>query len=233
MTFLSLCLSVLLLSFQTASAFPIAETSLSPVLIIGFVGGFVSRNDQVHSTVQLAAKLRREYPSGVYIQVFENSRGEEAHADLLRLLDTDHDGSLSAEEKRNARIILFGHSWGGGEAVTLSRELQKNGVPVLLTIQVDSISKSGPSGDVIPANVAEAANFYQTDGFLHGETQIRAADPARTQILGNYKFDYKTHPIRCDQYPWYDRFFMRAHIEIECDPNVWDRVETLIRSKLP
>jgi hypothetical protein len=26
---------------------------------------------------------------------------------------------------------------------------------------------------------------------------------------------------------------MKPHIEIECDPRVWDRVESLIRSNLP
>lgn len=33
-------------------------------------------------------------------------------------------------------------------------------------------------------------------------------------------------------YPWYNRFLMRAHTEIECDPSVWEQVDTLIRSKL-
>jgi hypothetical protein len=26
---------------------------------------------------------------------------------------------------------------------------------------------------------------------------------------------------------------MRSHIEIECDPRVWNQVESLIRSRLP
>jgi hypothetical protein len=81
--------------------------------------------------------------------------------------------------------------------------------------------------------VTEAVNFYETNGLLHGTREIRAADATRTHILGNYRFDYSAHPIRCDQYPWYDRFFVKAHTEIECDPSVWSRVETLIRSKLP
>jgi hypothetical protein len=71
------------------------------------------------------------------------------------------------------------------------------------------------------------------NGFLHGQRQIRASDPARTHILGNFRFDYRANPIRCQDYPWYDRVFMKAHIQIECDPNVWTQVESLIRSKLP
>ena len=117
--------------------------------------------------------------------------------------------------------------------LTLARELGGDGIPVLLTIQVDSVAKSFENDKVIPANVAAAANFYQSNGFVHGEPQIIAADPNRTQILGNFRFDYKTNPIECQQYPWYDRVFMKFHTEIECDPKVWNQVGSLIRSRLP
>ena len=147
-------------------------------------------------------------------------------------MDADGDGTLSAEEKRNAHIILYGHSWGASEAVTLARELGKEGIPVLLTVQVDSIAKPGQNDTVIPANVAQAANFFQVSGWVHGRQQIRAADPAHTHIIGNFRFDYKTNPIRCEQYPWYDRLFMNPHTEIECDPRVWAQVESLIQSRI-
>ena len=204
-----------------------------PFIVIGFVGGFVRHDDTVHSTVQLAARLRADYPSGVYVKVFENRRREEAHQEILRLLDTNHDGTLSDGEKRNARIIIYGMSWGGSETVELARELDKEKIPVLLTIQVDSIVKSGQNDRVIPANVAEAVNFYQPDGLLHGQPEIQAADASRTHILGNYRYDYKSNPIDCDTYPWWDRLFTKQHTEIECDTQVWDRVESLIRSRLP
>ena len=187
----------------------------------------------VHSAVQVAAHLRHDYPSGVYVEVLENRRREKAHAEIVRLVDIDRDGTLSAEEKRSACIILYGHSWGASAAVTLARELDREGIPVLLTVQVDSVAKRGENDRVIPANVAEAANFYQPNGFVHGQPRIRAADPARTHIIGNFRFDYKTTPINCKQYPWYDRLFMKSHIEIECDPKVWTQVESLIHSRLP
>jgi hypothetical protein len=203
------------------------------VIVVGLVGGFVRHDDMVHSVVQVAAHLRHDYPSGVYVDVVENHRREKAHAEIVRLVDTNRDGKLSAEEKQNARIILYGHSWGASEAVTLARELEQEGIPVLLTVQVDSVCKRGENDKVIPANVAEAANFYQLNGFLHGEAQIRAADPARTRIIGNFRFDYKANPIDCKQYPWYDRVFMKSHTEIECDLKVWTQVESLIQSRLP
>jgi hypothetical protein len=117
--------------------------------------------------------------------------------------------------------------------VTLANQLNRDGVPVLLTVQVDSVEKSGEDDSVIPANVAQAVNFYQGDGLIHGRPAIRAADPARTQILGNFRQDYAAKPSRCDAYPWWDRFLMKSHVEIECDPRVWKQVESLIRSKLP
>jgi len=139
----------------------------SPVLVIGFVGGFVKHDDSVHSPVQLAARLRQDYPSGMHVEAFENRRREEAHSAIVRLLDANHDGRLSPEEKQGARIVIYGISWGPSESLMLARELQAEGIPVLLTIQVDSISKFRQNDALIPGNVAEAANFYQPDGLLH------------------------------------------------------------------
>ncbi|HMD31420.1 MAG TPA: hypothetical protein VKG84_05895 [Candidatus Acidoferrales bacterium] len=208
----------------------------SPVIVVGFVGGYVRHDDAVHSVVQVARRLTKTYPeeAAVTVMVYENHHGQEAHGEILRLLDAGHDGAPTAEEKKAARIVIFGHSWGASETVTLARRLESEGIPVLLTIQVDSVSKRGEDDGTIPGNVAEAANFYQLDGFIHGRREIRAEDPAKTQILGNYHFAYKEHPVTCNSpYPWYSRVFMKAHTEIECDPTVWDKVESLIRSKLP
>ena len=205
----------------------------APVIVVGFVGGFVRHDNAVHSPVQLGARIRDGYPSGVHVEVFENRRREQAYQEILKLLDADHDGKLTEEEKRESQIIIYGMSWGGSETVALARELGEQKIPVLLTIQVDSVAKVGQNDAVIPANVAEAANFYQADGLLHGQTEIRAADGASTRIVGNFRFDYGDRTLKCENYPWYDRVFMKSHTEIECDPAVWGQVESLIRSKLP
>ncbi|MGA9814673.1 MAG: hypothetical protein WBQ64_17945 [Terriglobales bacterium] len=220
---------------EAGSPGPVISTesrALPPAMVIGFVGGFVKHDDRVHSTVQVVEHLRNEYRDGVYVQSFANRDRFEAYKEVLRRLDANHDGKLSAEEKRQARIIIFGHSWGASETVSLARTLQRDGIPVLLTVQVDSVAKIGQNDAVIPANVAQAVNFYQPNGIVHGRPQIRAADPARTEILGNYRFDYKAKPISCQGYPWFDRFVVKAHTEIECDPKVWSQVESLIYSKL-
>jgi hypothetical protein len=211
---------------------PATPSSASPVVIIGFVGGFVRHDDRVHTEVLLVNRLREEYAPAVFVQTFENHRGKDAHQAVLHLLDANSDGKLSSEEKQNARIIIFGHSWGASETVELARQLEKDGIPVVLTIQVDSVSKIGENDALIPANVSQAVNFYQLDGVLHGQAQIRAANPARTRILGNFRSDYAAKPLTCGAYPWWDRLFMKPHIQIECDPAVWNQVESLIRSNL-
>src|SRR5258708_3650425 len=114
--------------------------------------------------------LRKAYPSGVEVETFESYHGENARTKILSVLDTNHDGTLTPGEKQNARIILYGHSWGASEAIAVARELEKDGIPVLLTIQVDSISKIRQNDGVIPANVARAANFYHPGELVHGHS---------------------------------------------------------------
>jgi hypothetical protein len=203
-----------------------------PAIVLGFLGGFVRRDDAVHSTVQVAHDLQKDYSGIAWVETFENRRVDDAHDRILRLLGADHHGKPTADEKHAAHIILYGHSWGASAAISLARTLQADGIPVLLTVQVDSIAKSGQNDALIPANVERAANFYQTQGVLHGQPKIRAADTDHTLILGNFRVDYSAKPISCPQYPWFSRIFMRSHIEIECDPSVWHKVEDLIRGQL-
>jgi hypothetical protein len=210
------------------------EANASPAMVIGFVGGYVSHDNAVHAEVQLANKLRREYsPQLVHVEAFENHRGALAREVILKLLDANHDGLLSADEKKDARVIFYGHSWGAAEAIYVARQLGKEGIPVLLTIQVDSVTKNFRNDALVPPNVEQAVNFYQSKGFVKGEAKIRAADPARTRILGNFRIDYTEHPISCKSYPWWDRYIVKPHTEIECDPDVWQQVENLIRANLP
>ena len=61
---------------------------------------------------------------------------------------------------------------------------------------------------------------------------ITAADPAKTEILGNYRTDYKKNPVVCHDYSWADHFFTNGHMQSECDPRVWSQIETLVRQRL-
>lgn len=204
----------------------------TPAIVIGFVGGFVRRDDPHHGPVQLAQRIQRTVPKTTHVEVFENRHRARARAAILRLLDTNHDGILSDEEKSRARIVLYGHSWGAQAAVLLARELRRDHIPVLLTVQVDSVAKPWHNDSVIPDNVAEAANFYQPHGLLHGRAMITAADQSKTEILGNFRTDYRKDPIPCPEASWAGRFFTPGHTQSECDPRVWSRIEALVRERL-
>jgi hypothetical protein len=220
-------------SLENAALSPAANRANSaPAIVIGFVGGFVHHDDTRRSEVLLAQKLRAEYADHVRIEVFENRRWKRADRIIRNWLDANHDGKLSDAEKQGARIVIFGHSWGGSAVIALARRLQREGIPVLLTVQVDSIAKPGQDDRAIPVNVENAANFYQTRGLLHGCPKIIATDPAHTEILGDFRFNYDQLAPQCAAYPWLDRFLFRSHTAIGCDPGLWSQVQTLIGAQL-
>ncbi len=210
------------------------------VLVIGFLGGYDRWNDEQRSVRQLTLSLR-ERP-GVYAESISNHNRPLALALIRRALDTNRDRKLQPKEKAAARIILFGQSWGGAAAVYTARDLQQRGIPVLLTVQIDSV---GFRDKMIPANVREAVNFYQHDRFtIRGRTEIRAANPARTTILGNFKRSYSSRSSDESQnessmesqeessnqsdLSWRRKVFGRSHAKMEQDPEVWSRVEQYI-----
>jgi hypothetical protein len=204
------------------------EEESSPTLAIGFVGGRVHPDDMRHIEVQLARHLQHDHPLDANIAVFANHQGEDAYKTVLRFLDRDKDGEVSAMEKRAARVVIYGHSWGASQTVALAQRLERNAIPVLLTVQVDSVGKFGEDDGSIPSNVAQAINFYQRNGLLHGRPSIHAVDPANTRILGNLRLDYSVRHIDCRGFPWFARTFMLPHIEIENDPYVWGQICALI-----
>lgn len=209
-----------------------SHPAISPsFIVVGFTGGFVRHDDLHQGPVQLAMRLRQGVPKNTYVQVFENRHRRKAFQTITRLLDTDHNGSLSSEERTRAHVILFGHSWGASAVVLLARELDRAGIPVLLTVQVDSVAKLWQHDGIIPGNVAAAANFYQPHGLIHGRSEIHAANDSKTQILGNYRFDYQKTPVQCQGLNWFDRAFMSNHMQSECDPHLWNEVETLVRQR--
>ena len=203
-----------------------------PYIIVGFAGGFVRHDNPRHGPVRLAQHIRQDLPQGDSIQVFENRHRKAAYRSILRLLDTNHDGVLSQQEKSQAHIILFGHSWGASAVVLLSRQLDHAGIPVLLTVQVDSVEKPWQRDKIIPDNVAQAVNFYQPHGLIHGRSRIIAADDSKTQILGNYRFDYRKKPVQCQGASWFQRLLTPSHMQSDCDPNLWSQVEGVVRQRI-
>jgi hypothetical protein len=211
---------------------PSQSAERNNLILIGFMGGRIKGDNFLHMEARMAKEVQQRYPRAVHAAVFANHDGHLALRTLLQLLDRDRDGRLSAEEKAAARVVIFGHSWGASETIALARRLNRLNIPVLLTVQVDSVQKSHQNDGSIPPNVREAVNFYQSEGMLHGRSFIQAVDPEKTTILGNYESTYRNNPVSCAGYPWFARTFMKPHIEIENDPSVWSKIEALIQAKV-
>ena len=187
-------------------------------LVIGFLGGFEPWNDPHRGVRKLVLKLRDE--PGIYAASVGNHHRKVA----LRYIQR------AVHDRRAARIILFGQSWGGAAVVSIARDLERLGIPVLLTVQVDSV---GTHDAVIPANVAAAVNFYQHDPFtIQGRREIRAADPSRTTILGNFGATYLFSPNDSADASWARRKLGGSHAKMELDPETWARVESYIREAI-
>jgi len=219
-------------SSASSAVLPSGQTN-PPNIVVGFLGGFVRHDEPHHPEVQLIQDLRQEYPKEVYFGLFENRKVGVAYNTILKLLGTKEGDALSDDQKRRARIVLFGHSWGASAVVSLSRKLQRAGIPVMLTIQIDSVAKPFQNDSLIPANVIEAVNFYQTHGLIQGRRKIVPADPAHTTILGNFLWEYKGEPAECYGFSWRGRLLSKGHTQIECDHKVWLQVRTLLGRHLP
>ncbi len=230
---LILCTATLLFVFSATVSFSQHFSQLATpaplppgsTLVIGFLGGYDLWDDPHRSVRRLILKLREQ--PGVYAESISNHRRALALQLIRRALDTNRNGRLDPEEKTDARIILFGQSWGGAAAIATARDLQKLGIPVLLTIQIDSV---GFHDDIIPSNVRAAVNFYQHDPFttIHGRARIRAADPSRTSILGNFESTYVFRSVDESNASKARRVFGGSHTKMELDPVVWNRVEQYI-----
>lgn len=195
-------------------------------LVIGFLGGRDSWNDDRRSVRKLALTLRSRNLPGVHVETFENTRRDLALRLVREAFDRDRNGKLDEGERASVRLVIYGQSFGGAAVVKFARQLDELGLPVLLTVQVDSV---GLGDGVIPPNVRRAANLYQSNGWIiRGERPIRAADPSRTEIVGNIPFDYSTDQIDISHVPFWKKAFRADHTRMEHDPAVWARVETLL-----
>ena len=208
------------------------QTPLPPgdTLVIGFLGGRDSWDDDRRSVRKLALKLRELKLPGVHVETFENTKRDLALRLVREAFDRNRNGQLDEDERSSARLLIYGQSFGGAAVVKFARQLERLGVPVQLTVQIDSV---GRGDGLIPANVRRAANLYQDDGWIiRGEQPIRAADPERTEILGNFEFDYQGDKIDISHVPFWKKAFRSDHTRMEHDPAVWNRVEQLLLTEL-
>jgi hypothetical protein len=195
-------------------------------LVVGFLGGLERWNDDHRGVRKLAIRLR-ETP-GIHAESLSNRRFRTAEQLIRRALDTNRDGKLDPQEKAQARVVLYGQSLGGNAVVKMARKLNSWGVPVLLTAQVDSV---GLRDSVIPPNVHAAVNYYQHEHLtVRGQTEIRAADAAKTHVLGNFRMRYPLLLPFPSPDEWHRKIFGGAHARMEADPLLWAQLEIIIRA---
>jgi hypothetical protein len=200
------------------------------LVVIGFLGAWERWDNPRRSVRKLALSLREKRLPGVYVETADNHSRDVVLKFLKRALDGNGDGKVDAAEARVSQVILYGQSFGGAACVKLARELQRLGVTVRLTVQVDSVGR----GDaVIPPNVLRAVNLYQRDpGPIRGESRIRAADPSKTEILGNIRFSYLFRSVDMTDYPAVTRRAAIPHWKMDNDPVVWRLVEAFILTEI-
>jgi hypothetical protein len=201
-------------------------------LILGFLGGFERWDDESRGVRKLAIKIEAMKLPNVHIETLENRKHELAIGFIQKTFDRDQDGFLSDCERDSVRLILYGHSLGGAAVVEISQELKKMGVPILLTIQIDSVGFLSDD-HMIPSNVKRAGNLFQNDGWiLRGENEIEPENPNKTKVVANIKFDYQDKNIDVSSLSWERRVFSIPHVKMEADPEVWATVEQMILSEI-
>jgi hypothetical protein len=196
------------------------------ILVLGFMGGREPWDNDKRSVRKLTLKLRSMNDPAICVETVENKKRSLAIELINNAFDRNLDDKLDAHERSAVRLILYGQSFGGAAVVKLARQLKRMDVPIALTVQVDSV---GRNDSIIPSNVARAANLFQRDGwFIKGEPEIRAEDPKKTLIIGNFEFEYSNKKIDISGVSIMKKAFRVAHTKMEYDQQVWDRVESLI-----
>jgi pimeloyl-ACP methyl ester carboxylesterase len=189
-------------------------------LVLGIVGAWQHWDTDHYLVRRVHNHLRALALPNVHIETVENHRLELAKELIDKAFPNGHH-----------RIVIYGHSLGGSATVALARYLQKKNIPVLLTVQIDSV---GFRDGKIPNNVEQAANLYQRDfGPIRGQSKIKPQDKSKTEILGNWRYHYPvTRIVPALGAPLYHNLLNIPHHKMEYDPEVWLKVETLILSRL-
>jgi hypothetical protein len=196
------------------------------VLVLGIVGGWERWDNPARCVRRTAIALKERGLPGVFVETVENHKLELAVNLVQRAFDFNSDGRLQEAEARRARLVVFGQSLGGRAVLLFAREMKARGIQVELAVLVDAIGKDTY---LVPDNVRQAANVFQRDHLvLRGANQIRAADPARTNILFNRQVTYRGRAIDLSDEPWKHRVFMGGHIQLEYDLPLWLEIEELL-----
>jgi hypothetical protein len=182
-------------SQQTSDSLPQPQPGIRPIrpegnrdktcriVYLGIVGGTEPSNNSHSGVVQIRDVLRGpEYPdvcARSYSPYFWRSG---FHWILTHF--PSHAGHLTSVELAGApKVILVGHSFGGWGVLSVSRNLNRKGIPVELCVQIDSV---GITDHTVPSNVMTAAIFHANDAmFLLTTKKIKLEDSSQTKLVEN------------------------------------------------
>jgi len=172
---------------QTRSEVQIAATHSADckILYVGIVGGLETSGNRRSGLVQIRNALRGPAYGDVCAKTFSPYDWMAGRRWILKHFPT-HGGAMTADElKQGPRVILVGHSLGGWGVLSVARGLDRKGIPVELSIQVDSV---GITDRTVPKNVKAAAIFHARDILMFMTTKkIKAQDASQTTIVENIR----------------------------------------------
>jgi pimeloyl-ACP methyl ester carboxylesterase len=153
------------------------------ILYAGFVGALESSNNKRSGIVQIRDSLQGPGYRDVCAKSFSPYTWNSGETWILQHFPK-HPGRESQDDLASSpKVILIGHSAGGWAMLHVARDLNRRGIPVELTIQVDSV---GINDHTVPANVKAGAIFHAHDILMFMTTKnLRLEDPARTTLVAN------------------------------------------------
>ena len=197
----------------SSPATPSPKSSVLPpteckIVYAGFVGAMETSNHKHSGVVQIRDTLRGPGYSDVCADSFIPISWESGR-DWILTHFASHPGTLTESELLHApRVILVGHSTGGWAMLSVARDLRDKGIPVELTVQVDSV---GFTDYTVPRNVKTCAIFHAWDMLMFMTTKsIRMQDPAHTKLIANIVVKNA------------------SHLSITRDPRIWELVLTAV-----
>jgi len=162
------------------------------VVVVGYTGGLETATTSASGIVWIRDRLRTLDVPNLCVHTFSAYNWPHGYRWVRRQFGAQNDAQLTPDVIRNGpKVVIYGHSFGGWATVSLARRLQQAGIPIELTVQVDSV---GLTDKTLPTNVRESANFYERNTeILHARGTIHAQDPLRTRILENVHLLHGNH----------------------------------------
>ncbi len=171
---------------------PLRTAAPCQVVVVGYTGGLETATTSASGIVWIRDRLRSLNVPDLCVHTFSAYNWTHGYRWVRSEFGAENDAGLTPDVIRNGpKVVIYGHSFGGWATVSLARRLERAGIPIEMTVQMDSI---GITDKTLPPNVRESANFYERNTrVLHARGTIHAQDPSRTRILENIHLPHGNH----------------------------------------